>query len=263
MHVVETNDRMLLREALVRDRFRAAYMLGDLDPAYFRYTRWFVASAEPGSRVLGVAMIYSGLRLPVLVTNGEAHALGDAIERAAESLPARIYAQVEREHDAALARCYRIDDLRSYLRMGLQREAFVMPQPSGVEVVPLGHADTADLMELYRHYPDAFFEPYQLEGGFYHGVRGARGLLAAAGVHLVSDEFEIAALGNVVTHPDERGRGLAKACMGRVLAALFERVPDVALSVPADNETAVRAFTALGFGEKCRILEGVAERRLC
>ncbi|MFH9350516.1 GNAT family N-acetyltransferase [Kitasatospora sp. NPDC017646] len=37
--------------------------------------------------------------------------------------------------------------------------------------------------------------------------------VAAAGVHVHSAAHRVAVLGNVVTHPDARGRGLARACV--------------------------------------------------
>ena len=110
------------------------------------------------------------------------------------------------------------------VRMGLQRDAFI--PASGTEFVePISHADTAALMALYRFYPDHFFEPYQLESGLYYGVWEDGELVSAAGVHVVSERFNIVALGNIVTHPDYRGRGLAVACTSAILEKLSAAYP--------------------------------------
>lgn len=55
-------------------------------------------------------------------------------------------------------------------------------------------------------------------------------------------------LNDVATHPDRRGRGLAKALCGRVTAdALAAGAPAVTLGMYAENDAARRVYTALGF----------------
>ena len=238
-------------------------MLGDLDPAYFRFTRWFVAQSEEQKSFDSIAMLYSGLRLPVLLTHGDANGLEAAVERAVQEIPGTIYTQMEEDHDVVLARYYKMGDVRSMIRMGLNKEdfSFRADTESG-DVVQLSHADTADLMELYSFYPDAFFEPYQLETGYYFGIRVGERLAAVAGVHVISEEFQVAAIGNIVTHPDFRGRGLAQSCVSHLVTKLFERVDTIALNVPEENHKARKTFESLGFSTHTRFLEGVATRRV-
>jgi ribosomal protein S18 acetylase RimI-like enzyme len=55
-------------------------------------------------------------------------------------------------------------------------------------------------------------------------------------------------LNDVATHPERRGRGLARALCGRVTAdALREGRPAVTLGMYADNDPARRVYTTLGF----------------
>ncbi len=55
-------------------------------------------------------------------------------------------------------------------------------------------------------------------------------------------------LNDVATHPDRRGRSLAKALCGQVTAdALAAGRPAVSLGMYADNDAARRVYTALGF----------------
>jgi ribosomal protein S18 acetylase RimI-like enzyme len=55
-------------------------------------------------------------------------------------------------------------------------------------------------------------------------------------------------LNDVATHPDRRGRGLARALCGRVTVdALRAGAPAVTLGMYADNDPARRVYTALGF----------------
>jgi predicted GNAT family acetyltransferase len=116
-------------------------------------------------------------------------------------------------------------------------------------------------MALYRFYPDNFFEPYQLESGFYYGIRVDGRLVSVAGVHLVSERFDVGVLGNIVTHPDHRGRGLSTRCTGYLLEALFERVARVALDVDEGNAAAMACFEQFGFRPRCALVEGFASPR--
>jgi ribosomal protein S18 acetylase RimI-like enzyme len=73
---------------------------------------------------------------------------------------------------------------------------------------------------------------------------------------VVSPEHDIAAIGNLVTHPDARGQGLATAATGRLLDALFERVSRVALNVREDNRPAVALYEKFGFSLQTLFWEG-------
>jgi len=125
------------------------------------------------------------------------------------------------------------------------------------EVERLGHRDTAAIMDLYQHYPDNFFEPYQLETGLYFGVRDEElGLSSIAGIHVFNEEHDVAVIGNFVTHPDRRGQGLATACTARLLDELFGRVSFVALNVQEDNAPAIKMYGNFGFEKNNIFFEG-------
>jgi predicted GNAT family acetyltransferase len=58
----------------------------------------------------------------------------------------------------------------------------------------------------------------------------------------------VAALGNVATLPEARGRGLATAACARLCRVLLEDgIETIGLNVQAENDAAVRAYTKLGF----------------
>jgi predicted GNAT family acetyltransferase len=59
----------------------------------------------------------------------------------------------------------------------------------------------------------------------------------------------VAAIGNVFTHPDHRGRGLASVLTATVAERLLERVPVVGLNVGRDNLAARTVYRRLGFVE--------------
>jgi predicted GNAT family acetyltransferase len=101
-----------------------------------------------------------------------------------------------------------------------------------------------------------------MEHGVYWGVVQGDRIVAAAGTHLVSDTHGVAAIGNVFTHPDLRGRGLGRAVTGAVLADLGSRgIRTVILNVSQSNAVAVRMYERLGFKRHCAFVEGAAQVR--
>ena len=86
-----------------------------------------------------------------------------------------------------------------------------------------------------------------LDLGPYYGVYAGRDLIAVVGVRVCSAEQRVAAVANVATLPQQRGRGLAQ----RVTAAVCRELPPIAetigLNVRADNAPAVAAYRRLGF----------------
>jgi ribosomal protein S18 acetylase RimI-like enzyme len=181
------------------------------------------------------------------------------------------------EHLGVLDRHFELGSLRPMVRMGLvatqlTRDAsFTSVDVAGNgygAVERLGHRDTGDIMELFAHYPDSFFEPHQLSTGHYCGVRqdsadGPGPLVAVAGIHVASRFERIAALGNIVTHPDHRGRGLSTRVTAHLCQALTaEGIELLALNVERKNASALKVYEKLGFREHCTYLEGFVTRSL-
>jgi ribosomal protein S18 acetylase RimI-like enzyme len=267
---LQSSDPLLLR-FLLADRVSSAYALGDLDPRYSDFCRWFVSRAvdSDAAPVDAVALVYSGLRVPVLLTLGSDFGVEALLESPAlqVELPPRLYAHLASPHLGAFQARYTVDALRSMVRMALSRDAFrsrtdvALTPEQRAAIEPVGHAQTAALVALYRYYPDNFFEPYQLESGNYFGIRRGSQLISVAGVHVVSDEFDVGVIGNVVTHPDHRSQGHSRRCTTRLLESLFERVSLVTLNVQRDNVAARRVYEGLGFVEQYRYFEGTVHSR--
>jgi predicted GNAT family acetyltransferase len=115
--------------------------------------------------------------------------------------------------------------------------------------VALSAADTEDLLALYAaSYPGNWFVPRMLETGLYYGIRRGRALVSVAGVHVYSPHYKVAALGNIATRPDARGRGLATAVTARLChELLLQGIEHVGLNVKADNPSAIACYEKLGF----------------
>ncbi len=245
---------------LAADRFSNAYLLGDLDTPFEDQCRWFGLPTPAGDALAGLVLFYNGLSMPAVLTAGPPEAIEALMLGARAQLPRRFYANVRLEHREAVETQYVPRAWTEMVRMGLHREDWQPVEADG-PVEALTHRDTAAIMHLYRHYPDNFFDPAQLGTGLYFGVREEGELVSVAGVHVVSATYDVAVIGNIVTHSEHRGRGLATRCVARVLSALFGQVTHVALNVQATNVPALACYRRFGFTEQSKCLEGWVQVR--
>jgi RimJ/RimL family protein N-acetyltransferase len=135
-----------------------------------------------------------------------------------------------------------------YLKMALTRPTS-LPPPDARTVV-LRHRDLADLEALYATDPEAggFFHAGLLDTGAYLGIRDAGGrLVATAGVHVLDDVNQVAAIGNVATDPAHRRRGYGAAVVATLCHELRSRVDVVGLNVAEANLVGRRLYERLGF----------------
>lgn len=254
MSVEPLNDRDELRDFLIQDRLANAYLLGNLDPSYFQFCKWYGSRNDDG-QLRNLMLVYRGLSLPVVFMSGNGEGLEQFLREARGVVPSRFHFHVLEEQMPALQAVYPTQGATAMLRMGLRREDYQsVSQDDRVE--RLGHRDTAAIMELYEHYPDNFFEAYQLETGLYFGIRDEGRLVSMGGVHVVSEEYDVAVIGNLVTHADYRGQGLATAVTARLIEELFDQVSLLALNVGRDNDPAVQLYENFGFRSNNVFYEG-------
>ena len=73
--------------------------------------------------------------------------------------------------------------------------------------------------------------------------------------------YQIAAVGNIFTHPSHRGQGYATACTSAVVEELLSRSLEIVLNVARNNEVALRLYKRLGFKEYCTFIEALGVRK--
>jgi predicted GNAT family acetyltransferase len=123
----------------------------------------------------------------------------------------------------------------------------------------LGDPDAPDMLALATLCrPGPFFEATYRLGGFI-GIRDAAGkLIAMAGERMKAAPFtEVSA---VCTHPDARGRGLARALMSVVARRIVARGEIPWLHTYPDNEGAIALYTSLGFRPRADVTYTIVER---
>jgi len=256
MRVCPLNDLAAIEAYLDTHRLWSAYALGDLDPGYREKCEWFGAQDEGGS-LRALALVYHGLEPPALLTMGDAH--GIALILGAALRAPRLYVGVLDEHLPALRAHYRLGDHEPMWRMALRPDDF---RPRRGAVTHLTPQYTRDLKELYALGGGDAFTPGQVFDGAFFGIEERGRLVAAAGTHVLSETRAAAAVGNVFTHPDYRGRGYAEITTSAVCADLIQRgIRTLVLNVAQSNAVAIHVYEKLGFKKIMPFVEGTAIRK--
>jgi len=250
--LIFTADKKKLQRHFEKDPVLFGYHLGDLDDFYFEHCQWAAAYGQ-SPRIEDVILIYTGLDTPAVLAFGLTERFGDLLDGMLDLLPVRFYCHFqETSHDIFLRR-YREKPLGRHLKMKLGSFTPVSDIDNAC-IVRLDGSHEPHLRALYdTAYPDNYFDSRMLATGKYFGclvddrLHADDRLQAVAGVHVCSDEYNIAVLGNITTHPDHRGRGLATALTSHLTAELVEEGKLVCLNVKVDNLPAIRCYEKLGF----------------
>jgi ribosomal protein S18 acetylase RimI-like enzyme len=255
-------DAKAVRAILETDRAWSAYALGDLDPAQLPFCEWRTGAAD-GTALL---LLYRRFDTPVLFTLGAPDVVDRLLDEVAHER--RLYLSIRPDIMPRVKKRYTVRREAPMWRMVLASDRGSStgfepddPLPAvrlGPEAVPALQALYAD-GEAADEGPDFFF-PEMVDRGAFYGIYDRDTLVAAAGTHLVAPSESVAAVGNVYTRRDCRGRGLALRVTGAVTAELRRSgIRTIALNVAQRNAAAVALYERLGFTRYCPFYEGVAE----
>jgi GNAT superfamily N-acetyltransferase len=239
---------------LQTDRLYAAYAVGDLEPALFEQCQWF--GAERAGRLAALALLYHGLAPPALFLMGNSSGLQMILEEI--SWPEEVYLTCRPAHLPLTQRVCTWRETIAMWRMVLDPARFRPVRSACVRLTP---ADAGQLAGLYALGGGMAFNVTQLQQGIFYGVREEGRLVAAAGTHLLSPTYRLAAVGNVFTHPDHHRKGYGLATTSTVVSELLkDGIRDIVLNVSQHNAPAIRLYERLGFERYCPFLEGPASR---
>lgn len=237
-----------IRRRLNRDRDWSLYALTDLDDGMFEHSDWWALGDN-------LALVFQALAIrPIFV-------LGDTESTRALllALPENIgYLNLKPHQLDAAEGIYRFRERHEMQRMFLDN--FTTRHGTAE---PLSEKDLAEVERLYSSGEGGgiAFAPFQLDTGFFRGIRRDGELVAVAGVHAVSRNEEVAAIGNIFTHPGHRGQGLAQIVTSATATALREAgLQTIGLNVERTNTPAIRAYKRLGFRAHFDYYEGIADR---
>jgi RimJ/RimL family protein N-acetyltransferase len=222
------------------------YSLGDLDDFFWPQTTWY--GWHRNGPLRDIVLIYAGTGLPTVVAiSGQPSALSERMHEVISLLPQRFYAHLSPGVEDVFQETHQPDFHGLHYKMALRDTSRL----AGVDcsaAVRLQQQDLDELVRLYEEsYPGNWFDPRMLQTRQYFGLRENRRLVSVAGVHVYSERYRVAAVGNVVTHPVHRNKGYGKLVTARLCRSLQETVDHVGLNVKADNHAAMACYRQLGF----------------
>ena len=252
-----TTDPAAIRAILETDRTWAAYALGDLAPEHFGHCEWHCAADRSA-----LVLLYRAFDTPVLLTVGPPEAVRALLDEIGDE--PRLYLSVRPEILPLVEERHAVEDRTAMWRMVVSPGSLTSPDQPGA--VRLGRGDLCALETLYADGEPAgegpdFFDPSMLETGVYFGVWEGDALVSAAGTHLVVPAESVAAIGNVYTRRDRRGRGRGTQVTSAVAAELVGMgLQTIVLNVAQSNTAARRLYERIGFRRYCPFYEGMAVR---
>ena len=243
-----TTDKAEIRRLLNRDRDWSLYALADLDDGMFEHCDWLVLGDS-------LALVFRAISIRPIFVLGDAAATRTLLD----TLPHESgYLNLKPDQLPAARGVFDYRECHEMLRMIL--EDFV---PRNGSTEPLTRANLAEIERLYAAGDGGgiAFAPFQLDTGVFRGIRRGGELVAVAGVQVLSRQESVAAAGNIFTHPNCRGEGLAQTATSAVVLALREAgIQTIGLNVAGSNAAAIHAYERIGFRTRCRYYEGPAVR---
>jgi RimJ/RimL family protein N-acetyltransferase len=259
--VISLHDREAIASVLARDPLLNLYAIGDLDDRFWPYTTWFGYVGDDAPREIAFLYIHDQLPVLIALSREPVDMMRSLVAGLIPVLPRRVYTHTSPGVIAALARDYRVTPHGLLHRMSMEEPSRLEMIPAG-DAVPLGTADLDHVRALYRDsYPGNWFDPWMIETGCYFGIRREGALVCVAGVHVASRSRRVAALGNIATRPEHRGRGLAATATAALCRHLRGElgIDRIGLNVKADNVAAISCYTRLGFRAIASFEESMCE----
>jgi ribosomal protein S18 acetylase RimI-like enzyme len=245
--LIFTSDKKRLLEHFRKDPVLFAYHIGDLDDFFFPHCQWG-ASYGSSPRIEECVLVYTGLNLPTVLAFGVSEKFAGLLEELIPLLPETFYCHYQDPYGDIFNQVFAGSDLGIHCKMKLRRFRKHKPDKAGAGVIRLDQSHEKQLVSLYETaYPDNYFSIRMLVTGKYFGCFVGDQLVAVSGVHVDSAKYGIAVLGNITTHPDFRGMGLAQAATSKLVEELIGEGKQVCLNVKADNAPAIHCYEKLGF----------------
>ncbi len=253
LSVRSTRDRRLLHRFLGQDRVFAAYAIADTDDSEFGRTRFGVAFED--DEPVAVVMEYRGISPQPIFAMGDPAGVSAILRDIVR--PRLAYLGAKADVFGGVRDHYRADAPAPMVRMVVEAGTF---RPVVGDAVRLDQGDAGHLNRLYQLGFNAYLPEQAVAAGVYYGIRRGTRLIAAAGTHVISPQWGVAAVGNVYTHREYRGQGLGKVVTSAVTADLLRECDTVVLNVRADNPPALALYRSLGYREHTEFEERLVHR---
>ncbi len=247
MDLTIIRDRQALANYFQQNIPLHCYSLGDLDDFYWPHATYIGRDTPRG--LFDISVLYQGEDVPVLLSFTQPPSKMDQayFSQLNPLLPDCFYAHLSPGLENYFSGTHRIEGQGEHYKMDLQNRN-PDQQESRDKVHRLTERDLPEMLSMFKNsYPDNAFNPRMIYTKQYYGYRESGKLVCIGGVHIYSEMFRVAALGNIATHPEYRNRGLARLTTATLISSLLDTVDFIGLNVKAANSLAVNLYQSLGF----------------
>ncbi len=249
--LVFSNDKVRLARHFDSDRVLFAYHLGDLDDFYFPYCQWAVSYHQVRAKIDEVILTYTGGEIPSVIAFGLKENFNDLLEEQLDLLPDKFFAHFFESSRDVFKKKYKEKKLGTFYKMNLSVSDYSEKSENEKEefnYMVLGNSHHKQLKTFYTlAYPQNYYTRRMLETKKYFAKVEKNEILAVTGIHVYSEKYKIAVLGNIATHPEFRNKGFAKKLASLLIKDLSKTVDLICLNVKADNQPAISCYEKLGF----------------
>ncbi|MBK8981645.1 MAG: GNAT family N-acetyltransferase [Ignavibacteria bacterium] len=248
--IITLSDKKVIESFFRKNTCLNIYPIGDLDEFFFKHTKWYALTEKTGeNKILEIAFLYTGTDLPVLlaVCDGDLKNMKELLKEISAELPDKIYAHLSPGLEIIFSNEYKAEDFGRHYKMCLVKNNF-QEMSERDNIRSLMSEDIEEIQKFYADaYPGNWFDMRMLETGKYFGYYSDGKLTGAAGIHVYSPEFKVAALGNITTHPFHRGKSICRKLTSVLCSDLFETTDHIGLNVHIDNKAAIECYIKTGF----------------
>ncbi len=222
-----------------------AYLIGDLDDFFWPKTIWFAEIIE--NEIKAIAMLYVGMEIPCLLAfcDNDITPTSNLLNNILKLLPKQFTAHLS----TGLIDVFEEKNIIEYY--GHNCKMALRKSPHEVKNDYIRHLNLDDLDMIRKMYSiaytDNWFDKRMLETGQYLGYFDNKYLVGITGIHVYSEEYKVAALGNIATHPNYRRQQISFKLTSQLCYELRKKVKHIGLNVKSDNEAALKCYKKLGF----------------
>jgi ribosomal protein S18 acetylase RimI-like enzyme len=204
-----------------------------------------------GDEIKQIAMLNINYDIPVLLAASfeDVEYNIELMKRIKNLLPAKFYTHMDKVTLEAVFSKDSIMDLEEYVNMGLCNYD-LLNSAKNDEAQRLGFKDIDAIKELISiSYPEAWLDDELVKLDENFGIYNEGKIVSFAGIHAYSEEYGVAAVAHVTTHPQYRKRGNAEKVVAALSTSLKDKIKYIGLNVKIDNFAAINCYKKLGFEE--------------
>ena len=239
MEVKIINDKQTIYSFLSENPGLNLYLIGDLDDFFWPDTKWFAVVHNDSIR--SIALLYSA-EIPtfLLFHEGDPVYPKFLIKSVKNDLPEKFNVHLS----PGLINIFgRENILKNY---GHNLRMILAGDPGKIidnNIRRLGQHDLDVIKNFYSvSYEGNWFDERMLKTGKYFGYFINETLVGVSGIHVYSREYRVAALGNIATHPEHRGKKIAYKLTVTLCDDLKNDTDIIGLNVSSSNIPAIRCY---------------------